>query len=120
MIESEWESIFQDGRDELREQARDCIMRIQEENKRNFNKRRKEARRYREDDLVAIKRTQLGPGLKCADRFLGSYQISKALRNDRYVVKKLGDHEGPCETATSADYMKPWSETTDSLEDSDN
>ena len=119
IIESEWEAKFQDDRDELREQARECIMRVQEENKRNYNKRRKEARLYNVSDLVAIKRTQLGPGLKCAAKFLGPYQVIKVLRNDRYVVRKIGDHEGPTETSTSADYIKPWIGTADFLEDSD-
>lgn len=119
IIESEWEVAFQEDRNELREQARKCIMRTQEENKRSYNKHRKKAKQYCEDDLVAIKRTQLGAGLKCAAKFLGPYQIIKALRNDRYVVRKVGDHEGPIETSTSADYIKPWLETADSFEDSD-
>lgn len=117
VIEEELEAIFRVDRDELREQARECIARTQEENKRNYDKRRKKAKQYREDDLVVIKRTQLGPGLKCAPKFLGPYQIIKALRNDRYVVRKIGDHEGPMETSTAADYMKPWLEIYDSCDD---
>lgn len=30
------------------------------------------------------------------------------MRNDRYLVIKVGEHEGPQETSISADYMKPW------------
>lgn len=30
------------------------------------------------------------------------------MRNDRYIVAKIGEYEGPHETSTSADHMKPW------------
>jgi len=66
------------------------------------------ALRYTHGDLVAIKRTQFGPGLKLRNKFLGPYRITKIMRNDRYTVEKVGEHEGPQVTSTSADYMKPW------------
>jgi len=62
---------------------------------------------YRENDLVAMKRTQQGAGLKLANKCLSSYEIVKVLCNNRYVVRKVGDHEGPWETSTAADYVKP-------------
>lgn len=65
------------------------------------------------------------PGLKFAPKFLGPYAVTKILRNDRYLVKKVGEHEGPHETSTAADHMKKWieeheSEEEDSGEESDN
>lgn len=30
------------------------------------------------------------------------------MRHDRYRVEKIGEHEGPRETSTAADSMKPW------------
>jgi len=67
---------------------------------------------------VAIKRIQLGPGLKLANKYLGPYSIIKVLRNDRYVVQKVGEHEGPSRTSTSADHIKPWvSSLSDDSED---
>lgn len=36
--------------------------------------------------------------------------ITKVLRKDRYLVRKVGEQEGPSQTTTSADYMKPWIE----------
>jgi len=72
-----------------------------------------------EDDLVAIKRTQQGPGLKLANKYLGPYRIVKALRNNRYVVRKMGDHEGPWETSTAADNMKPWANETNDSSDNE-
>jgi len=43
---------------------KDNIWKIQEENRRGFNRKRKETATSRENDLVAIKRTQEGPVLK--------------------------------------------------------
>lgn len=57
---------------------------------------------------MAIKRTQSGPGMKFSSKYLGPYTVVKVLRNDRYLVHKAGDHEGPRQTSTSVDHMKPW------------
>jgi len=64
LLEIEWVDDFQNDRSGLRKQARECIAKIQHENRLNFRKKRKPATKYRENDLVAIKRTQLGLGLK--------------------------------------------------------
>ncbi|XP_043496431.1 uncharacterized protein LOC122520413 [Polistes fuscatus] len=104
-------AVFQKDRDELRDAVRDQLQKVQRENIKTYNKRRKKAKRYNEDDLVAIKRTQLAPGLKLASKYSGPYQIIKALRNDRYVVRKVGESEDPLQTSTSADHMKPWVES---------
>ncbi|CAK9834317.1 Transposon Tf2-9 polyprotein [Anthophora retusa] len=108
LLECEWEDLFQQNRDELREQARQNILKIQQENRRSFNKKRIEGRKYRVGDLVAIRRTQLGPGLKFAAKYFGPYEVTTVLRNDRYVVTKVGEHEGPRQTSTAVDYIKPW------------
>jgi len=114
----EWVDNFQNDQSGLREQARECIAKIQHENRLTFRKKRKPATKYKENDLVAIKRTQLGPGLKLANKYLGPYTVTRVLRNDRYLVQKTGEHEGPMKTSTSADHMKPWVEfTSDDSED---
>jgi len=46
--------------------------------------------------------------LKLANKYRGPYEIVKILRNNRYIVRKVGDHEGPWETSTAAVYIKPW------------
>lgn len=71
--EEEWIKMFEDSRDELRAEAQENILKIQQENRKNYNKRRKKPRKFKEGDLVAIKRTQAGPGLKLASKFLGPY-----------------------------------------------
>lgn len=58
-------------------------------------KKRGFSTRYEDSDIVAIKRTQTAPGQKLHSKFLGPYSVEKALLNDRYVVQKLGDHQGP-------------------------
>ena len=93
LLEYEWKDLFQQSRNELRAAARQSILKVQRENRKTFNKKRIKERRYREGDLVAIKRTQQGPGLKFATKYLGPYEITSVLRNDRYLVTKIGEHE---------------------------
>lgn len=95
MLEREWNDIFNEHRCETRDRARKEIQQVQQENRISFNKKRKDAQRYAYGTLVAIKRTQQGPGLKLCAKYFGPYRINKVLRNDRYVVEKVGDHEGP-------------------------
>ncbi|GFY10619.1 transposon Ty3-I Gag-Pol polyprotein [Trichonephila clavipes] len=55
---------FQEQRDALRQDAKKQIYKVQDENRRTYNLRRRQAHKYQLHDLVAIKRTQFGPGLK--------------------------------------------------------
>lgn len=70
-------------------------------------------------DLVAIKRTQQGPRMKFADKYLGSYEIIRVMRNQRYSVQRIGDCKDPAQTMTLADFIKPWinESSDDSSED---
>ena len=111
-IEDEWRNLFIEQRDELRVKAKEQIQKTQEENRRGFNKKRTEALKYSKGELVAIKRTQFGTGLKFKRKYLGPYQVVKVKRNDRYQVSKVGVSEGPNETSSSADYMKQWRGTS--------
>lgn len=99
---------FNDHRAENRQKIRDEITKAQEEQKRHYDKNRKEARLYIVGELVAIKRTQFGSQLKLRNRFLGPYKVVRVLGNDRYEVRKIGESEGPHHTLTSADNMKLW------------
>ncbi|CAK1590836.1 unnamed protein product [Parnassius mnemosyne] len=105
---------YSESRESLRQKARDQIQKIQEENRNTYNKKRKQSSQYEVGDLVTIKRTQFGPGLKLKAKFFGPYKVVKVKRNDRYdVVKLYQDTEGPNSTATSADFMKRWPEEDD-------
>ncbi|CAD6995745.1 unnamed protein product [Ceratitis capitata] len=97
------------NRNEIREKARENIKKIQQENRNSFDSKRKPATSYEINDLVAIKRTQFGTGLKLKPKYLGPYKILQILGHERYDVEKVGEHEGPGRTSTVAEYMKPWS-----------
>ena len=60
---------FNHERDLQRTIPKENIFKIQEENRKSFNKRRIKANCYKPGDLVAIKRTQFGPGLKLKPKF---------------------------------------------------
>ncbi|XP_076627732.1 uncharacterized protein LOC143344962 [Colletes latitarsis] len=117
LIETELRDMFQADRNEIGQQARESLQRIQQENRGQYNKRWRNARVYQEGDLVSVQRTQFGPGLKLAGKFLGPYEITRVLRNDRYVVAKVGEHEGPLRTSASADHIKPWIEGSNESEE---
>ncbi|GBO45854.1 Pro-Pol polyprotein [Araneus ventricosus] len=69
-------SIIQE-KETIREEAKVNIFKVQEENRRQYNRRRRTAPIYKINDLVAINRTQLGGGLKLKPKFLGPYKVVK-------------------------------------------
>lgn len=108
LLDEELITSFNDEREELRYQAKEIIQRVQSKNKRKFDQTGKKAFQYHKGDLVAIYRTQYKPGSKFAHKFMGPYEFIKILRNDRYVVRRIGEGEGPKQTTSAVDFMKPW------------
>jgi len=98
-------------------EAKNNISKIQQKNRRSFNKGRKKEVNYKTNELVAIKRTQYGTGLKLKPKFFGPYKVVRILPHGRYDVEKVGDHEGPLKTSTVAEYMKIWNPQSDSAEE---
>jgi len=96
-------------RDEIRRTAQENIEKVQQENKKTFNEKRKIETDYYLGDLVGIKRTQYGVGMKLRPTFFGPYKIAKKMKHGRYEVQKVGNHEGPNLTTTAAEFMKKWS-----------
>ncbi|GFY12307.1 hypothetical protein TNCV_284101 [Trichonephila clavipes] len=90
----------------LRNDAKKNIETLQSENRKTYNRRRKKASLYKEGYLVAIQRTQFRAGLKLRPKFLGPYKVTKVNSKNRYEVEKVGQHDGPNSTTTSADLMK--------------
>ena len=120
LLEDEIMVAFEEDRQQLRAKAKIQIHKIQEENRKTYNQKRKKAPSYDLGELVAIQKTQFATGQKLFPKYLGPYEIIKVSRNDRYVVKKVGEHEGPNQTSTAADYMKRWRTfDSDSEEDDD-
>lgn len=108
IIEEEIAEDFIEERNELRMKAKEEILKIQDENRETFNKKRKTAKNYNVDDLVAISKTQFSTGSKLKTKNVGPYKVSRVKENDRYEVEKLEGNEGPKKTSTSADNMIPW------------
>jgi len=98
LLEKEWISEFQEDRDEIRDHVEKNIAKIQEENRREFKRKRKRALTCRENDLMAIKCTQQEPVLKLVNKCLGTYKVVKGLRNNwthlgKWVITKVhGKH----------------------------
>lgn len=109
LINKELQANFVNNRDELRQEAKKQILKVQDQNRKTYNLRRKKANKFKINDVVAIKRTQQGPGLKLKPKFLGP---NKVKINDTYDVQKIGFTEGPMYTSTCAEYMKPWPDDT--------
>ncbi|GFW22486.1 transposon Tf2-6 polyprotein [Trichonephila clavipes] len=100
---------LQEQRNQLRQDAKRNIQKIQAENKRTYDRKRKKAPRYQKGDLVAIQRTQFRSGLKLRLKFLGPYKIIEVKIRDRYNLERVGNHEGPKLTSSSPDLMKFYS-----------
>ena len=103
---------LQQERDEMRDEARKNISKIQAENKKTFDSKKVPAINYKVGDLVAIKQTQHGVGMKLRPKFLGPYKIVSKLNHDRYEVVKVGKGEVSMRSTTVAEYMKPWNLAT--------
>lgn len=108
LVEEENQLLFEEERNELRKEAKLSISKVQEENKKTFDKKRKQARMYKIGDVVAIMQTQFGSGMKLRPRFLGPYEVVEIIGKDRYGLQKLGNSKGSIKTTSSADHMKLW------------
>ncbi|GFT63652.1 retrovirus-related Pol polyprotein from transposon 17.6 [Trichonephila clavipes] len=117
LLEDELSEQFINKRETLRNEAKENILRLQAENKKQYNKHRKPAYNYKPGEPVAILRTQFGTGLKLRPKYFGPYEVTKVNKHDRYEVQKIGPHEGPNVTSTSADKMKKWFHLFPSAED---
>ncbi|GFU41725.1 hypothetical protein TNCV_1076201 [Trichonephila clavipes] len=106
LLEDKLSEQFINKRETLRNEDKENILRLQAENKKQYNKHRKPAYNYKPGDTVAIQRTQFGTGLKLRPKYFGPYEVTKVNKHDRYEVQKIGQHEGPNVTSTSADKMK--------------
>ncbi|GFW35689.1 transposon Ty3-I Gag-Pol polyprotein [Trichonephila clavipes] len=114
LLNDEITAQFQEQRDAFRQDAKQQIYKVQDENRRSHNLRRRQAHKYQLHDLVAIKRTQFGPGLKLKQKYFGPYKVTKVKHNDPYDVEKCDFVDGPSKTSTCAEFMKLWLSQTNS------
>jgi len=105
------------------ERVRDNVQvkqkKLQEYNESNANKKRKESKKYKEGDLVMIRNfdSHVGASRKLIPRFRGPYQISKVLRNDRYLIvdtENFQQSRAPYKGVWAVSNMKPWLKGRDS------
>ncbi|GFV46682.1 retrovirus-related Pol polyprotein from transposon 297 [Trichonephila clavipes] len=89
LLEDELSEQFINKRNTLRNEAKENILRLQDENKKQYNKHRKRAYNYKPGDTVAIQRTQFGTGLKLRPKYFGPYEVTKVNKHDRYEVQKI-------------------------------
>ncbi|GFX99438.1 transposon Tf2-9 polyprotein [Trichonephila clavipes] len=109
LLMQELEEQYLDQRESMRQDAKRNILKIQAENKKTYNKKRKKTPEYQVGDLVAVQRAKFDGGLKLRTKFFGPYQITEVKPRDRYTVEKVRDHSGTNVTATSAHLMKYFS-----------
>ncbi|XP_037929868.1 uncharacterized protein LOC119664454 [Teleopsis dalmanni] len=107
-VDDEYRLELDRQRDEIRNEAKINISKLQEANRRGFDRGRVREQEYKIGELVAIKRTQLGTGMKLRPKFLGPYRIVEKLGKGRYKVEKVGENEGPNNTNSAAENMKKW------------
>lgn len=107
LISQEVASSFSDLREEQRAKAKSQILKVQQENKKNFNAKREKTHQYKVGDQVAIKRTQFGAGFKLKKKNFGPHEVTQVKGNDRYGIQKIGIHEGPHQSSSLAEYMIP-------------
>ncbi|GFX12660.1 retrovirus-related Pol polyprotein from transposon 17.6 [Trichonephila clavipes] len=81
LLEECQEQLFQ-HRDNLRREAKQNVLKTQEENRRTYNRKRKEAHLYEKGDLGAIMRNQFGNKLKLRIKYFGPYQVTKVKPHD--------------------------------------
>ncbi|GFV10807.1 integrase catalytic domain-containing protein [Trichonephila clavipes] len=111
---------LQEQRNQLRQDAKRNIQKIQAENKRTYDRKRKRAPRYQKGDLVAIQRTQFGSGLKLRPKFLGPYKVIEVKPRDSWgkpssatdTKLRTTQPTSRISTLTSTDLRRPRERTT--------
>lgn len=104
---------YADQRDATRQTAREVNRKIQEYNKADYDDRHKKITRYKEGDLVLVRKLQfkVGENTKLAPKYKGPYRIKAIFKNNRFVVTDVPGYNltsKPFNTILSADKLKPW------------
>lgn len=87
---AEAQSDFINNREQLKKDAKKQISKIQNENRKTQNLRRRKSNNCKHNNIVAIKHMQQGPGLKLKLKYLGPYKVLKAKIKEIQDVKKVG------------------------------
>jgi translation initiation factor IF-1 len=93
----------------LREEAKRRCDAIARKMKERYDKNRKEAVRYKEGDIVLVKRTLLVKGLssgKLVPKYIGPVKIIAVLGNDRYRVASFSKDRRRFKGVVASDRLK--------------
>lgn len=96
----------------LRNKIKAHIDQRQQEQKKRYDRTRRDATKYKDGDLVLVQITSdpaTGSSRKLHPKFKGSFRIRKiVLINDRYEVKDLRKGRKQSQMVLAADNIKPW------------
>lgn len=105
------EEEFVDKREEVRKDAQDNIINLQNQMKKRFDQGRAPTKHFREGDLVMIPNhnPDKGKSKKLAPKFRGPFKITTVLDKDRYVVTNIDGHsKRKYSNIFPADQSKSW------------
>lgn len=85
----------------------------QQQQKDRYDRKRKSPRRYKEADLVVVKKPKIGEGSKkLLPNYKGPFRITKRLPNDRYLVEEIvgstRSRGAKFRKVEAVDHLKPW------------
>ena len=95
----------------LRADIKKHITQEQKTQKERYDRTRKEARKYNEDELVLVRITSdpsTGSSKKLLPKYKGPFRIRAVLPNDHYDVEDLREGVKRLRTVVAADKLKPW------------
>ncbi|XP_011706055.1 PREDICTED: uncharacterized protein LOC105461256, partial [Wasmannia auropunctata] len=102
--------------EQIRDKAHTSIEKLQLENAKKYNLRRKPARDYKIGDYVEIRNIETTPGInkKLLPKFKGPYIVKKILDHDRYVISDVDGFQvtqRPYTGVVAPDQIRPYIHT---------
>ncbi|CAK9827606.1 Pro-Pol polyprotein [Anthophora retusa] len=96
----------------VRDKAAKQIKKSFDQNKQNYDKKRKVAGKYKVGDRVMLRNfVNVSDSAKLVPQFKGPYEVAKVLRNDRYVIKDIDGFQVtqmPYKGTWAVWNMRPW------------
>lgn len=99
----------------MRKEAAKKIVKVQKDNEKTVNHKRKAAREYEKGDFVVIRNFE-NTGGKLIPAYKGPYEVIKRLKNDRYVIADIERSQisqKPYKSTWEAANMKPWRKSSE-------
>lgn len=87
------------------------INQTRQRQKEYYDKKRREATRFKESDVIMAQVTSeiaTGKSRKLRPKFKGPFRITKVLSNDRHDVEDMREHCKRSSTVVAAERLKTW------------